>query len=115
MGLQTIEDSTELWKEEMKALINKFCRLTKYDWDKTEINGKFIKNNQKLVRWLRVSELIHAYSRHQKCTVITAPFPLSFPTSSMYLGVCDMLTQNNYNATILIRGSGQNVLTFYSE
>ena len=138
--LQTVEDSTELWKEELKALMNKFrlnilgpftvksgrsnptqetiskfCKLTKYDWDSTEINGKLIKNNIKLIRWLRVSELIHAYSRHQKCTMITAPFPLSFPTSSMYLGVCDMLTQNNYNATILIRGSGQNVLTFYSE
>ena len=138
--LQTVEDSTELWKEELKALMNKFrlnilgpftvksgrshptketiskfCALTKYEWATTEINGKPIKDNMKLIRWLRVSELIHAYSRHQKCTMITAPFPLSFATSSMYLGVCDMLTQNNYNATILIRGSGQNVLTFYSE
>ena len=98
-----------------KETIHKFCKLTKYDWDKTEINGKFIKNNIKLIRWLRVSELIHAYSRHQKCTMITAPFPLSFPSSTMYMGVCDMLTQNNYNATILIRGNGQNCLTFYSE
>jgi len=138
--LQKFEDSTELWKEELKALmskfrlnimgpftvksgrsdptqetIDKFCRLTKYDWDETEINGKLIKNNMKLVRWLRVSELIHAYSRHQKCTMITAPFPLSFPTSTMYMGVCDMLTWNNYNSTILIRGNGQNCLTFYSE
>eukprot|EP01084_Bolivina_argentea_P308310 533084_1 len=129
--LQSVEDSTELWKEELKALMNKFrlnilgpftvksgrsdptketiakfCKLTKYDWDTTEINGKYIKNNIKLIRWLRVSELIHAYSRHQKCTMITAPFPLSFPTSNMYMAVCDMLTNNNYNATILIRGNG---------
>jgi len=138
--LQSVEDSTELWKEELKALmakfrlnilgpftvksgrpeptketISKFCKLTKYDWHNSQINGKPIKENIKLIRWLRVSELIHAYSRHQKCTMITAPFPLSFPTSTMYMGVCDMLTENSYNSTILIRGNGLNCLTFYSE
>jgi len=72
----------------------------------------------KVKRWLRVTELIHAYSKYQKCVFVTAPHPHSFgkKNTNIYLAVSELICQSvDQGAIVLIRGSGQNCLTFYSE
>ncbi|ETO15136.1 solute carrier family 12 member 1, partial [Reticulomyxa filosa] len=134
-----IENTTDLWKAELSSLLQKFrlningpytvksgrrepsmetyeqfAKLTGYQLDNKE--HSHIWGNSKLNRWLRISEMIHAYSRNQRCVFVTAPFPTCFEESTMYLGVLDMLSRTTENrATVLIRGTGENVLTFYSE
>ncbi|ETO19393.1 Na/K/2Cl co-transporter [Reticulomyxa filosa] len=134
-----IENTTDLWKAELSSLLQKFrlningpytvksgrrepsmetyekfAQLTGYQLNNKE--HSHVWSNSKLNRWLRVSEMIHAYSRNQRCVFVTAPFPTCFDESTMYLGVLDMLSHTTENrATVLIRGTGDNVLTFYSE
>ncbi|ETO26828.1 solute carrier family 12 (sodium/chloride transporters), member 3 isoform 1 [Reticulomyxa filosa] len=134
--LPQLSDDTDLWQAELAALLRKFrlningpypvrssrreptketletfCRLTgcklseSEKWDNTRLN-----------RWLRVGELIQTYSQNQKCVFVTAPHPDSFKDPAIYLGVLDMLSRTqDKRATILIRGNGENVLTFYWE
>ncbi|ETO06623.1 hypothetical protein RFI_30769 [Reticulomyxa filosa] len=94
-----------------KETLEAFCQLTGY-----KLSESSNWNNTKLKRWLRVSELIQSYSHEQKCVFVTAPHPSSFKDSTMYLGVLDMLSRtNDQRATVLLRGNGENVLTFYWE
>jgi len=137
--ITTVKDPTDLWKAELASLLqkfrlningpytvksgrreptmetyNQFSQLTGYDLDNPEHD--YVWSHTKLNRWLRVSEMVHAYSRNQRCVFITAPFPSCFDDSTMYLGVLDMLSRTTENrATVLLRGTGDNVLTFYSE
>ncbi|ETN99821.1 bumetanide-sensitive Na-K-Cl cotransporter [Reticulomyxa filosa] len=137
--LTKIQDTTDLWKAELTSLLQKFrlningpytvksgrreptietyekfSELTGYKL--TAEHHGHVWSNSKLKRWLRVTELVHAYSRNQRCVFVTAPFPTCFDEPTMYLGVLDMLSRTSEKrATVLIRGTGDNVLTFYSE
>jgi len=134
--LKNIDDATELWQAELATLLKKFrlyingpypikssrreptmetlqtfCDLTGYNMAE---NHKW--SNTQLKRWLRVSELIQTYSHQQKCVFVTAPHPSSFKDPTMYFGVLDMLSRtHDKRATVLLRGNGDNVLTFYWE
>ncbi|ETO24774.1 G-protein beta WD-40 repeats containing protein [Reticulomyxa filosa] len=96
-------------REPTKQTLETFCQLTGYDMAESK---KW--NSTRLKRWLRVSELIQTYSHEQKCVFVTAPHPNSFKDPTMYLGVLDMVSRtHDKRATILTRGNGENVLTFY--
>ncbi|ETO19928.1 hypothetical protein RFI_17291, partial [Reticulomyxa filosa] len=98
-------------REPTKETLETFCQLTGYDMAESK---KW--NNTQLKRWLRVSEMIRTYSHEQKCVFVTAPHPNSFKDSTIYLGVLDMVSRtHDKGATVLIRGNGENVLTFYWE
>ncbi|ETO29779.1 hypothetical protein RFI_07342, partial [Reticulomyxa filosa] len=135
-SLRTAQLSKRLWQAELASLLRKFrlsingpypikssrreptletlqafCKLTGYN-----LADSHSWSNTKLKRWLRVSELINAYSHQQKCVFVTAPHPKSFKDPTMYMGVLDMLSRtNDTRATVLLRGTGENVLTFYWE
>ena len=127
---------TELWQRELQTLmqkfrlnmvgpiavtsdrtnpnidtLNTFCELTGLNRNDECI----IRQDSTVNRWLRVSELLNNYSKHQQCVFITAPHPDSFKHPRIYMGILDMLSRKNQFATVLIRGNGENCLTFYSE
>ena len=69
-----------------------------------------------VLRWLRLSELLNEYSKQSMINVVTLPVPTSHFEAKQYLALLHMLSdQNTLPPTILMRGNGEQTLTFYSE
>jgi len=123
----------------MTQLISKF-RLkfgTKMKWDPTPVVASPIEPQKKTVdrynklaatpvqnlpksrkrgvqRWLRVSELVGEYSDQAKMIVCLMPFPRDVEKGRDYLALLEMLS-DHASPTILMRGNGENCLTFQLE
>jgi len=67
-----------------------------------------------VLRWVRVSELVKEHSKQANMVVCLMPFPRDVEKSRDYLALLDMLSDND-RPTILMRGNGENVLTFQLE
>ena len=65
-------------------------------------------------RWLRISEIVRDASSKASIVYITMPFPRSWMKPRDWLGWCEMLTSHG-RPTVLIRGSGRDVMTSRSE
>lgn len=65
-------------------------------------------------RWLRVSELVKENSSEARLVYCTVPFPRPSVSAHEYLSWLEMLSED-MPPMIMIRGSGQSVLTWYSE
>merc|ERR1712228_472328 len=123
--------------EKIQSLIDKF-RLNKIYHDKPRIiyvknnnpskrtvneferlSGSKIKNAARqnvLLRWLRLSELLNEYSKNSMINVITLPVPTSHIKPREYISILHLLSdQNTLPPTIIMRGNGEQTLTFYSE
>ena len=69
-----------------------------------------------LERWLRVSELLHEYSKGSGLNVVTLPVPTAGIDHQQYMALLHLLSdQNTLPPTIVMRGNGEQTLTFYSE
>ena len=69
-----------------------------------------------LKRWLRVSELLHEYSKGSGLNVVTLPVPTAGIEYQHYMALLHLLSdQNTLPPTIMMRGNGEQTLTFYSE
>lgn len=66
-------------------------------------------------RYLRISEAISVKSRAAKLVLITIPIPRANVQSADYMTWLEALTRNLHCPSILMRGSGVNVLTHRSE
>jgi len=129
------DDPEEINK--IQALINKF-RLNKVYQDEPRIirvknnnpskhtirrfeklSGTKIKTSSRqnvLLRWLRLSELLNEYSKQSLINVVTLPVPTSHMKPKQYVAILNMLSdQNTLPPTIIMRGNGEQTLTFYSE
>lgn len=120
----------EMWVEEIKKLLRKlrmdfgdtpieirtprkrpteetledFRRLCKID-DDEEIDAN-------VMNWLRVSELIYAYSKREAAVYVSAPFPDPKEDPVQYMGMLDMCSNCCKDGpVILIRGAEKNVVT----
>jgi hypothetical protein len=122
--------------QELKDLVAKY----RFDWDVTveilsDIDGsmepdkktvaayealpgvqKISKQKQPFwaKRWLRISEIVRDASSKASVVYITMPFPRSWMKPRDWLGWCEMLTAHG-RPTVLIRGSGRDVMTNRSE
>ncbi len=92
-----------------KKTINKFEKLSQ-----TKI--KNAKRQNVLLRWLKLSELLNEYSKQSMINVVTLPVPTSYIKPMQYVTILDLLSdQNTLPPTIIMRGNGEQTLTFYSE
>jgi len=67
-------------------------------------------------RWLILSELLFEYSRYSGLNVVTMPIPTKAMSSKAYMALLHMMSdQDRLPPTIIMRGNGENTLTFYSE
>ena len=123
--------------EKIQGLINKF-RLNKVYQDKPRII--YVKNNNPskhtisrfenlskckiknvsrknvILRWLKLSELLNEYSKQSMINVVTLPVPTSHMKPKQYVAILNLLSdQNTLPPTIIMRGNGEQTLTFYSE
>jgi len=65
-----------------------------------------------VMNWLRVSELIYAYSKREAAIYVSAPFPDPKEDPVQYMGMLDMCSNCcNDGPVILIRGAEKNVVT----
>merc|ERR550517_1234665 len=69
---------------------------------------------RKMIRWLRVSELLRENSTDASLIIATLPYPHRLSNAAEYLSLLDLIS-NQGPPVVLIRGGGQNVLTFYLE
>ena len=83
-----------------------------------------------VTKWLKITEIIHEYSINSGIIFITLPLPTklykpnvnigkpnkttSIMNTKIYFAILEMLTEN-MPPTIVLRGNGQNALTFYTE
>ena len=130
-------ESNSTWYEEnkIKELIVKF-RLPYKDEPRiirvknNEINPQTLKKfesfadtkihqttRQKVIlRWLRLSELLIEYSKNSGLILVTLPVPTTFITEKQYMAILKIMSdQTQLPPTIIMRGNGQQTITFHSE
>ena len=77
---------------------------------------KATKRQSVILRWLRLSELLNEYSKQSMINVVTLPVPTSHIKPREYTAILNLLSdQNQLPPTIIMRGNGEQTLTFYSE
>eukprot|EP01083_Nonionella_stella_P063458 164893_1 len=92
-----------------KRTIHRFEKLSK-----TKIKNATRQNV--MLRWLKLSELLNEYSKQSVINVVTLPVPTSHIKPSQYVAILHLLSdQNTLPPTIIMRGNGEQTLTFYSE
>jgi amino acid transporter len=107
------------------SLVNKVTKketplhetLTEYD-EFCRANGAITidehANPRRSMRWLRISELMCQHSSDSKLVIATLPYPRKTDPTA-YLSLCDYITSRDMPPFILMKGSGRNCLTYYSE
>ena len=74
------------------------------------------KRSKVIKRWLRLSEIIQDNSKKSVIIFVTLPVPTTYITPLQYKALLYILSdQSILPPTILMRGNGQQTLTFYSE
>ncbi len=69
-----------------------------------------------ICRWLRLSELFTEYSAHSSMIIVTLPIPNKFITPNQYMAILQIMSdQSQLPPTIIMRGNGQQTLTFNCE
>ena len=69
-----------------------------------------------ILRWLKLSELLNEYSKQSMINIVTLPVPTSHIKPKQYIAILNLLSdQNTLPPTIIMRGNGEQTLTFYSE
>ena len=109
-------------EEPTKETLNKFTQLIQHKIDFNDLIRQEI-----VMKWLKVSEIVHKHSQGTGMIIITLPLPTKLYESKnntiqhnkkmntmIYFAILELLTQN-MPPSILIRGNGENALTFYSE
>merc|ERR1711972_495256 len=67
-------------------------------------------------KWLILSELLFEYSRFSGLNVVSLPIPTKSMKPRAYMALLHMLTdQQRMPPTLIMRGNGENTVTFYSE
>lgn len=67
-------------------------------------------------RWLRLSELMFIHSRYSGLNIVTMPIPTKEFNPKAYISMLKMMSdQKRLPPTIIMRGNGNQTLTFYQE
>lgn len=71
--------------------------------------------DRKTLRWLRVSELIYAYSKREAAVFVTAPYPDPEGDPVKYMGIMDLVSNAPTGPVTLIRGCERNCVTIHQD
>lgn len=84
-----------------------------------KLSGQNINNiarNDTLKRWLKLCEAMYKYSKYCGLNIVTFPMPFNQIKSKSYMALLHLMSDSErLPPTLLVRGNGENVLTFYSE